>query len=144
MDKVRIQEIFDEVLTEGFTIPQAAASFLAFKFAMFLKKDFKQWPAYKLGLIDDKGAKIKDPSSSLEKNALNPLMNMVRKIKQIMHKVVPSKAILTTLVALYLLKENKATLTHSIEIKEQISKFNSISLLFYFYLLKLKIVNRMF
>jgi hypothetical protein len=120
MSTYNISEIFDQVLDEGFTLPQAAATFLAFKFAMFLKKDFKKWKAYKLGLIDDDGKTIKEPETSREKKAMNPLMNLIRKIKLIMMKILPSSAILNTLIALYLLKESASSVTNADELREDI------------------------
>jgi len=47
-----------------------------------LKKDFKQFPAYKLGIIDQNGNKIKNPITEQEKVAFGPFVKTVIKLKK--------------------------------------------------------------
>jgi len=78
----------------------------AIMFVTLLSKPFKDWKAYKLGLIDLKGKKIKEPQTSEEKKALGMFENLVRKIKSIIMKFLPSSNYLQFVLAAYLLKEN--------------------------------------
>lgn len=47
-----------------------------------LKKDFKEFPAYKLGIIDQNGNKIKNPITEQEKVAFGPFVKTVIKLKK--------------------------------------------------------------
>lgn len=47
-----------------------------------LKKDFKEFEAYKLQLIDEKGNRIKKPLTDAERAALSPLTKTVLKLKK--------------------------------------------------------------
>tara|TARA_R110000868_G_scaffold103681_18_gene285398 strand:+ start:3097 stop:3726 length:630 start_codon:yes stop_codon:yes gene_type:complete len=47
-----------------------------------LKKDYKQFPAYKLGLIDEKGNNIKKPVTLNEQTAYTPVVKNVLRLKR--------------------------------------------------------------
>lgn len=110
-------KLFDQTLTEG-AISTAAATFMTIRFVSYLSKPFEDWPAFKLELIDKDGKIIKKSSNPGEKAAMNPLMNLIRKIKRIVNKIIPNKAIIPTLVSLYLLTENK--ITNGFDLKDEI------------------------
>ena len=90
----------------------AISKFASLMFASLLMKDFKTWKAYEVGLIDDKGNLLKDPTTQEEKRALGSLEDLVRKIKKIMLKIMPSNKYLQFLITAYLLKKE------SIEFKD--------------------------
>lgn len=62
-------------------------SFIAIKFVQLYTKPFKDWPAYKMGLIDEKGAKIRDAETSDEEKEFVSWKNLIRKLKIILNKV---------------------------------------------------------
>ena len=57
-----------------------------------LLKPFTSWPAYKSGIIDENGNKIKDPTTSREKDDWTLLNKFLAKIKKmfIKHKLIGS------------------------------------------------------
>ena len=79
--------------------------FASLMFASLLMKDFKTWKAYEIELIDENGNILKNPSSQEEKRALGTLEDLVRKIKKIMMKVMPSNKYLQFLITAHLLKK---------------------------------------
>jgi len=78
----------------------------AITFATLLAKPFKEWKAYKLGIIDLKGKKLREPKTVEEKKSLGLFENLVRKLKSIILKFLPSSNYLQFVLAAYLLKEN--------------------------------------
>jgi len=74
-----------------------------------LKKDFKDFLAYKLGIIDEKGNKIKNPINEQEKVAFGPFVKTVIKLK----KYLGSK--IDLLEASSLLEQNLIPLNENIE-----------------------------
>ena len=101
------QTLDEALLTEAF-ITDAAITWITYKFVIMLKRPFKKWDAYKYGLIDEDGKVTKDAKTSAEKSALSPVMNFIRKVKRMIHKVLPgAPVILPALVAMYLITEGK-------------------------------------
>jgi hypothetical protein len=47
-----------------------------------LKKDYKQFECYKLGIIDDKGNKLKTPVTEAEQMSFSPLTKTVIRLKK--------------------------------------------------------------
>jgi len=47
-----------------------------------LKKDFTEFPAYKLGIIDEKGNKIKTPINEAEQAAYSPMVKTIIRLKK--------------------------------------------------------------
>jgi hypothetical protein len=72
-----------------------------FRFLKLLVTPFDKTKAFELGLIDDKGKKLKKSETSAEKDALTPFIRMVFNIK----KLIPAGKIGSYASALYLLKE---------------------------------------
>lgn len=72
-----------------------------FRFLKLLTTDFKDTQAFELGIIDDKGKKLKRPDSPEERNAYTPFHRLVFNVK----KLIPSSKIGSYLAALYLVKE---------------------------------------
>lgn len=65
---------------------------IAIKFIDLLATDFSEWEAYKLGLIDINGKKIRSPSGPLEKKYFKSWYNLVRNIKRSLQKVPGGKS----------------------------------------------------
>jgi len=76
---------------------------------MFLKKlttPFKEWEAYKLGIIDEDGNKLKEPKTSKEKAAWTILDKFIWNIKKILQKFVGKSKLAAYLSIAYLLKDS--------------------------------------
>ena len=73
---------------------------IVFLVAKRLVKPIKKWEAYKLGIIDEDGLKIRDPETSDEKNAYTILDKLILKVKHLIghHK-------LRVITSILLLKE---------------------------------------
>lgn len=55
---------------------------VAIKFIELLSKDFEEWEAFKLGLIDSKGKKIRQAVTPREKKMFSSWYNLVRNVKR--------------------------------------------------------------
>mgnify|MGYP000999989791 CR=1 FL=1 len=84
-----------------------ASTFFAFRFVNLLQKPFKEWDAFALGLIDEKGESLKRASTIEEKKALDLFANLVLKIKKILQKYIPESRMLNVLIGAYLLKKEE-------------------------------------
>ncbi len=78
---------------------------MALTFATLLAKPFTSWDAYKNGLIDEKGNKIRKPENQPERDSLKGIKDLVRKVKRLLIKVVPDSRLLGILIAAFLLKK---------------------------------------
>lgn len=77
-----------------------------FRFLKLLVTAFEDTSAYKLGLIDNKGKRLKKPDSSDERAAYTPFHRLVFNIKKLIAKAPGgSTKIASYAAALYLLKE---------------------------------------
>ena len=77
-----------------------------FRFLKLLVTSFENTEAYKLGLIDDKGKRLRRPETSDEKSAYTPFHKLVFNIKKLIAKAPGgSTKIASYAAALYLLKE---------------------------------------
>lgn len=94
-----------EIITEDFNISKAVSSYLAYEFCGLLRKPFKKWRAFKLGLINEKGEVLKTPQTKVELDALGRLENLVRKLKKLLVKYIGDNSMLNFLIAGYLLKQ---------------------------------------
>jgi hypothetical protein len=83
------------------------SKYMAYKFSSLLAKKFVDWDAYELGIIDEKGNKIKEPQTKEERDALNNLNNLVRKIKKLLVKYTNDSRLVNFMIGAYLLKENE-------------------------------------
>ena len=96
-----------------FSLSKTATTFLTYKFILLLKKNFTDWEAYKLGLINEKGEKIKEPKTKEEKDSLGGMNNLIRKIKRLVGKFIPNEKLLNFLVTVYLLREDIQNKTYN-------------------------------
>ncbi len=95
-------------------VTKSMITYLTFKFLLLLKQNFKQWKAYELGLIDETGEIIKKANTKEEKEAIDGLTNLVRKIKKLLSKYIKNEKLLSLLVTMYLLKENNTSQEYSL------------------------------
>ena len=80
--------------------------FIAYKFIRQLSTPWKEWEAFKLGLIDKDGKKLKKARTPEELTAFPKWMIMVRNIKRFLEKLPFGKTRLGSFAAsLFLLKE---------------------------------------
>lgn len=81
--------------------------FFIYSFLKRLVTPFKESDAYKLGIIDEKGNKIKDPETNKEEDAYGYLDRLVFNIKKLIEKVPGGKSRLGSYAAaLYLIRES--------------------------------------
>lgn len=71
-----------------------------------LSTPYEEWDAYKLGIIDKEGNKIKTPISSKERAAYTVFDRFILNMKKILQKFVGKSRIAAMLTAAYLLREN--------------------------------------
>ena len=83
-------------------IKRAGDLVYTFRFLKLLVTDFKDTKAFELGLIDEKGKKLKKPDTTDEKNVYTPFHRLVFNIK----KLIPAGKIGSYASALYLLKDH--------------------------------------
>jgi hypothetical protein len=82
-------------------IKKAGDLVYTFRFLRLLTLNFEETEAYKLGLIDDKGKKLRNAETSNEKDVYTPFHRLVFNIK----KLIPGGKIGSYASALYLLKD---------------------------------------
>ena len=86
--------------------------FLVYQFIKRLATPFKEWEAYKLGIIDEKGNQLlkrKQFRKQKEHDAFGIFDLMITKLKRLLEKVPGGKTrIASYAAALYLIKEHKA------------------------------------
>lgn len=81
--------------------------FVAYKFIKQLATPWEDWEAFKLGLIDDNGKKLKNASTPEEKSAYPIWMILIRNIKRVLDKLPFGRSKLGSFAAaLFLLKES--------------------------------------
>jgi len=82
-------------------------SLAAYKIIKALATPFPKWPAYKLGLIDDKGRTLREPKTKEEKDSLSLFDRVIKNVKKlIMRAPMGSFAVGSLIVALKILKED--------------------------------------
>lgn len=87
-------------------MPSALDVFVAYKFIKQLATPWTKWQAYELGLIDDKGQRLKKTKTPEEKSAYPTWKVLVRNMKRIIDKVPGGKTKFGSFAAsLFLLKE---------------------------------------
>lgn len=108
---MELQGFKDRLYAESFLqgISNVAGTWMTYRFAYLIYRKFKEWDAYKLGLIDAQGNIIRDPKTAEEKRSFGAFDNLVRKIKKVITKYAGEAAILNTLLAVYLLKKESYT-----------------------------------
>jgi hypothetical protein len=83
----------------------ALDTLIKISFSTLIAKKFTDWDAFKLGLIDKSGNKLRNPSTKEEKNSLSTITNLVRKVKRTLLKFSPDTPTVNFLLANALLKE---------------------------------------
>ena len=86
------------------------------RFLRLLTTKFEDTTAYKLGLIDDSGKKLKSPKTNEEKSAYNAFHRLVFNLKKLLAKVPGGSSKFASYVsALFLIKEHLELSDKSIE-----------------------------
>ena len=86
---------------------QAVDIFLVYQFIKRLAMPFNETKAFELGLIDEKGKRLKKASSKEEKNAMTYFDKLIFNLKRVLAKVTGIESKFTTFAAaLFLLKES--------------------------------------
>lgn len=71
-----------------------------------LVKNWNEWDAFKVGIIDDKGNKLKHPVTSEERAAWTILDRFVYNVKRILNKFIGQSKLAFLLTTAYLLKDS--------------------------------------
>ena len=86
---------------------QVVDLYLVYEFVKRLSTPFNETKAFKLGLIDDKGKRLKKASSKDEKNAMTYYDRLIFNLKRLLAKLPGGESkFVTFAAALFLLKEN--------------------------------------
>jgi len=94
----------DEVSKKFAPASTAMDLYFVYKFAKFIAMEWTDWPAYQLGIIDEKGNVIKKKRQGLEERGNYTLFHrLLRKLKQLLEKVPGMKGKLGKAVAAYFL-----------------------------------------
>tara|TARA_R110000823_G_scaffold212284_3_gene342434 strand:- start:1779 stop:2321 length:543 start_codon:yes stop_codon:yes gene_type:complete len=100
--------------------------FLVFQFIKRLSTPFKDWDAYKLGIIDEKGTQLikrKDFTKRDQKDAFGIFDIMIMKLKRLLEKIPGGKSrIGSYAAALYLIKEQESINASGIDLIESYSE----------------------
>ena len=87
-------------------LTKASDTVYTLRFLTLLTTPWEETNAFKMGLIDDKGDKIKKPFTEKEKSAYNMFHRLVFNIKKLINKVPGGKSKIASYAsALYLIKE---------------------------------------
>ena len=90
-------------------VKRAADLAFTFRFIRMLVLDWKDWDAYKLGVIDDEGKRIKSEKLDTDekKSAYTPFIRLAANVKRLLNKIPGGGTKLGSFAAaLYLIKEN--------------------------------------
>jgi len=85
-----------------------------------LSTPFDEWDAYKLGIIDIKGNKLKNPKSSDERKSWNVFNRFIANIKKILSKFVGPSRFGAIVTAAYLLRDSQIPLLKNNLLNENI------------------------
>lgn len=88
---------------------QAVNLFIVYKFVQALSTPFNETDAYKLGLIDAEGTRIKSASSKEEKDSLTYFDKLIFNLKRILSKAGLKSKTANLAAALLLLKEDSSS-----------------------------------
>jgi len=88
------------------SIKQGVDTYIVYRIIKALATPFNETEAYKLGLVDENGKKLKNASTSEEKNAITYFDRLIFNLKRIMAKVGLSSKTATFGAALLLVREN--------------------------------------
>ena len=100
--------------------------FLVYQFIKRLSTPFKDWDAYKLGIIDEKGTQLikrKDFTKRDQKDAFGIFDIMIMKLKRLLEKIPGGKSrIGSYAAALYLIKEQQSIENGGFELAESVTE----------------------
>ena len=100
--------------------------FLVYQFIKRLSTPFKEWDAYKLGIIDEKGKQLikrKDFTKREQKDAYGIFDIMITKLKRLLEKIPGGKSrIGSYAAALYLIKEQQSIEKGGFELVESFTE----------------------
>ena len=100
--------------------------FLVYQFIKRLSTPFKEWDAYKLGIIDEKGVQLikrKDFTKRDQKDAFGIFDIMIMKLKRLLEKIPGGKSrIGSYAAALYLIKEQQSIENGGFELAESVTE----------------------
>ena len=97
-------------------ITRIADTIYAFRFLKLLVTPWEKTNAYKLGIVDDNGKKLKKPETAEEKDAYNIFHKLVYNVKRLLGKLPLGQTRLASYAAaLYLIKENTGLSEKEIE-----------------------------
>lgn len=92
----------------------------AARMAVLLYRDWKSWEAYRLGIIDGDGTKLRDPKTPSEESSWTYLHRLATNIKKMIVKVPGGRSMIGKAVAHYaLFKESVDVGTSDQELYEQ-------------------------
>jgi hypothetical protein len=81
--------------------------FYALRFLRLLTTPWEKTGAYRMGIVDENGKKLKKPETSEEKSVYNVFHKLVFNIKRLLNKIPFGKSTIASyLAALYLIKEH--------------------------------------
>lgn len=78
---------------------------IAYKILRDISTKWVDYPAFKIGLIDEKGTKLKSPSTPQEKDAYDSYWKIVFNLKRILQRFVGKNTIVQSIATAFLLKE---------------------------------------
>lgn len=90
--------------------------YVGYKIIQLLSKDFEDWDAYKLGIIDKDGKTIKSPDTREEKASFDMFQIIIRNLKLLLAKFPFGRSrIASFAAALLLIKESKGLTDDSLD-----------------------------
>ena len=98
---------------------QVVDLFLVYQFIKRLSTPFEETEAYELGLIDEKGKRLKKASTRDEKNAMTYYDRLIFNLKRLIAKAGIQSKFVTFAAALFLLKEEQSGTKRDEEVTER-------------------------
>ena len=98
---------------------QVVDLFLVYQFIKRLSTPFEETKAYELGLIDEKGKRLKKASTRDEKNAMTYYDRLIFNLKRLIAKAGIQSKFVTFAAALFLLKEEQTGTKRDEEVTER-------------------------
>ena len=98
---------------------QVVDLFLVYQFIKRLSTPFEETKAYELGLIDEKGKRLKKASTRDEKDAMTYYDRLIFNLKRLIAKAGIQSKFVTFAAALFLLKEEQSGIKRDEEITER-------------------------
>ncbi len=98
---------------------QAVDLFLVYQFIKRLSTPFEDTKAFELGLVDEKGKRLKKASTREEKDAMTYYDRLIFNLKRLIAKAGIQSKFVTFAAALFLLKEEQGGVKRSEEVSEK-------------------------